>query len=145
MVEEYLCQQGLTQLDKHQLFSDSDRCRVLDIRLARNGAYRDREHAAFLQGYSPFLKDESQPANICTWARDEARMAQVNSTDHNGRLAIAYHIWDECKDKRLPFQSAESFREFLGALRLSKIFPYHFEQKTPVPLSRDDTTDAISK
>lgn len=135
----FLCDQGLSGLRKEAAFDGSERCRVIDIRLRKNPRHTDK----FVPGYGPASSNDSVPASLVAWAKDEASHLDVVSHTHNGRLLVAYHIWDRCDQKVLPFPEAESFETFLSTLRLPESFAWDFARKTPISLLKEENDHAF--
>jgi len=137
----FLCDQGFRELRKDKAFDGSKRCRIIDIRLSKNPRHIDN----FVPGHGPASSSDSVPENLVAWAEDEASHFEAVSHTHNGRLLVAYHVWDRCDQKLLPFQRAESFQTFLSTLRLPKSFAWDFARKTPIPLLKEEMDHAFRK
>ena len=145
-IQQYLCNQGVEELRRDRAFDDTKRCKIIDIRLKRaSDSFQGRPSDNFIPGYSPAKACDSQPKNILAWAQDEASHIEAVSKTHNGRLLVAYHVWDECKKKPLPFACANSFKTFLRTLGLSCGFAWDFARKTAVPLWKQKMDEIYCK
>lgn len=138
----FLCIQAIAELTHSRAFLGANVCRVLDIRLTEP-AQRARGDDLFIPGYSPNSSWDAMSNNLPAWAQRHA--SHVGTTSHGGRLVIAYHVWEECGDKKLPFRSGLDAQRFLDILNLDRKFLWALARKTPMPLSKEQAASNLRK